>query len=90
MLVKIADNNLIDGLGPSVSGIKIKYLQYTDDTILFYRVDKIDINTLKIILYTIELLIGLKINFSKISIIGLGLLMETTEAFAKMLGCSAA
>ena len=90
MLTKASENNLVNGLGPLQMNEKTKCLQYADDIIIFCKAKKKEINSLKIILYTFELLTGLKINFNKINIIDLGLSNEETEDYINMLGCPAA
>ena len=59
-----------------------------DDTIIFCKAILKDINTLKVILYSFELLTGLRINFSKSCLIGLDIPSEETSFYAWMLGSS--
>ena len=89
MLSHAVANKLITGLGLCHAMERTQCLQYADDTIIFCGASKNQINMLKLILYSFELLTGLKINFSRSSLIGLGLTTDEMKNYSKLLGCSA-
>lgn len=90
MLEKILDHavaeNLISSVGSPEITSDIRYFHVVDD-ILLCNHSKPRIQNLKFILYAFELISRLKINFSKIRVIGLQLNSDETDAAASLLKC---
>ncbi|XP_026378053.1 uncharacterized protein LOC113272434 [Papaver somniferum] len=63
---------LISGFQVSNEGMLISHLQSADNTLIFLDVDIEQVKNLRLILLSFELLTGLKINFSKTQIFGVG------------------
>ena len=68
-----ASNQLIKGIGDNEVFSHILNLQFTDDTLIFSGIYRENITSLKFIVYSYELLSGLKINFKKSVVIGIGI-----------------
>lgn len=60
---------------------------YRDDIVIFSKTTKHQLNNTKLILYFFELLMRLKINFSKSYLVGMGLNQQEVLVTAAMLGC---
>lgn len=88
MLNMAARNKLIEGIGPMKSSAEINCIQYADATLIFCKANKRQASNLKLILYSFELLTGLKINFGKSSMIGVELSESKAKVFAELKGCS--
>jgi len=67
--------------------VKVNMLQYADDTLFFCKATTKSVFCLKSILTCFELASGLKVNFLKSSIGGVGVDTFTISCFAKMLNC---
>lgn len=63
-------------------------LQYADDTIFFGKASRENVKAIKAILWSFELVSGLKINFSKSSFGVVGMLERWKEDAAMFLNCS--
>ena len=61
-------------------------LQFADDALIFSGVGRQNIVSLKFILYSYELPIGLKINFEKSTVLGLGITDKHRDQVAAILG----
>lgn len=85
ILRQAANENMISGIGPLDTTGQFICLQFADDTLLLCNAVKDHIKSLKLILYSFELLTGLKINFNKTSIVGLGITKAQTESFSLLL-----
>ncbi|XP_026400275.1 uncharacterized protein LOC113296156 [Papaver somniferum] len=72
MFKKAANDNLITGFKVSQNGTIISHLQFADDLIVFLKDDEEQIQNLKHILTAFELISGLKVNYRKSTIVGLG------------------
>ena len=72
MLIQTHTENLLDSIGPNHFHSNLHALQYANDTILFCHAAKSLLNIIKFILYSFEMVSGLKINF-KSQLVGLGL-----------------
>ncbi|XP_028099924.1 uncharacterized protein LOC114299400 [Camellia sinensis] len=65
----------------------ITHLQYADDTILFCEAEWGEIGNVKRILRCFEMLSGLKINYHKSVVCGIGISEDLTKGFADKLNC---
>jgi hypothetical protein len=63
----------------------ITHLQYADDTVLLIENDEESIITVKLILYCFEAISGLKINYQKSEVFGVG--VDQVDRVARMLNC---
>lgn len=61
-------------------------VQYADDIAIFSIATLRQLNMIKLILYIFELLTGLKTNFSKTLVVGIGLKQEEVQGVAIILG----
>ncbi|KAJ4815734.1 RNA-directed DNA polymerase (reverse transcriptase)-related family protein [Rhynchospora pubera] len=88
MLRKGMFHNQFAGLGPRLNqGTKVMHLQYADDTLLFLRADKEEVERVKWILKGFEGMSGLRINFAKSELIPLNLSDHRATVFASSLNC---
>lgn len=69
MIHKAQESNLITGLISHIIPHGVAILQYADDTILFLKHDLEGATHMKFLLYLLEMLAGLKINFNKSEIL---------------------
>jgi hypothetical protein len=65
----------------------ITHLQYADDTVLLIENDEESILTIKLILYCFEAMSGLKINYQKSEVFGVGVEQVDPVIVAMMLNC---
>ncbi|CAL5382198.1 unnamed protein product [Camellia sinensis] len=72
-------------VGPA--GLRVSHLQFDADTILFCDAEWAEIVNAKRILRCFELISGLKINFHKSVVCGVGISDEVTQVFASKLCC---
>ncbi|XP_026383814.1 uncharacterized protein LOC113279336 [Papaver somniferum] len=87
MLKKAASDNLISGFKVSQNGTTISHLQFADDLVVFLNDDELQVQNLKHILTVFEMISGLKVNYRKSTMVGLGQL-HNGEVFADSFGCS--
>lgn len=81
-------NGFLKGLGAKDGAWNITNLHFTDDTLLFCEGSRFDTICLKVLLYNFELASGLKVNFAKSSLIGLGVMIkEKLNVLASILNC---
>lgn len=79
--------NVISGIKMGENGPAISHLQFADDTIIFCKNDRQQVQSIMDILCTFQLISGLKINFFKSQLCGIGIPDETVESYAEILGC---
>ncbi|XP_071727213.1 uncharacterized protein [Rutidosis leptorrhynchoides] len=77
------------GISIGRGDLRVTHLQYADDTIFFGEWDRRNVQNLTKILKCFELTPGLKINFHKSCVYGLGVSKVETENMAAWLGCAA-
>ncbi|GKV25593.1 hypothetical protein SLEP1_g35004 [Rubroshorea leprosula] len=87
LVSKAVEKGLLEGVEVGGKGFKITHLQYADDTLLFGTATEGNVWTMKSILRTFELVSGLKINFNKSQLIGVGVKEEWLEKMAWILCC---
>lgn len=78
---------LIKGASIGSGNLKLSHLQFADDTILFCDAEWEEIVNVKRILRCFEIMSGLKINFHKSVVCGVGISGDITQAFASKLYC---
>ncbi|GAB2298359.1 hypothetical protein Dimus_038529 [Dionaea muscipula] len=78
---------LINGILLGSGDLRLTHLQFADDTILFCADDMIEIQNVKMILKCFELMSGLRVNFHKSVVCGLGVSKEKTSALADVFNC---
>jgi len=77
----------VESVEVGMNKVKVNMLQYADDTLFFCKATSKSVFCLKSILNFFELASGLKVNFLKSSIGGVGVDTFTIRCFAKMLNC---
>ncbi|KAJ6925966.1 hypothetical protein NC651_010415 [Populus alba x Populus x berolinensis] len=73
ILQRGCDLGLIEGVSIGQAGFHLSYLQFADDTLIFSSASLESMQNVKRILLCFELMSGLKVNFSKSSIFGVGI-----------------
>jgi len=77
----------LESMEVGMNKVKVNMLQYADDTLFFCKATSKSVFCLTTILNCFELASGLKVNFLKSSIGGVGVDAFTIRCFAKMLNC---
>ncbi|XP_026399497.1 uncharacterized protein LOC113295375 [Papaver somniferum] len=86
-LIKQAqENGLISGFKVAESGTVVSHLQFADDTLILLDADTVQVENIRILLLSFEQLTGLKINFAKSEIFGVGYSGDIAQ-FSSILGC---
>ena len=80
--------NLYRGFSVGSNNVDISILQYADDTIFFGEASMRNVKAIKVILWSFELVSGLKINFAKSSFGVLGMSDQWRREAAYYLNCS--
>ena len=88
MLALGIENRLITGIQYPHSGPSITNIQYADDTLIFLALSEEYVVNLKRILCCFQTCSGLKINFNKSSITGIGVSKDLLNRFCDILGCT--
>ncbi|XP_026433399.1 uncharacterized protein LOC113330800 [Papaver somniferum] len=86
MIKRAQEQGLLSGFQVKPNGLQIGHLQFADDTLIFLDADIEQVKNLRIILLSFEMLTGLKINFAKSQIFGVGYDGDL-NAFSSLLGC---
>ncbi|XP_058217454.1 uncharacterized protein LOC131328533 [Rhododendron vialii] len=79
--------NVISGIKMGNDGPVISHLKFADYTIIFCKNDRQEVQSIMGILCTFQLISGLKINFAKSQLCGIGIPEEIVESYAEILGC---
>ncbi|XP_028112042.1 uncharacterized protein LOC114310295 [Camellia sinensis] len=87
LIERAKDLGTIKGAVVGHRELKLSHLQFADDTIIFCEANWEEIMAIKRILRCFELMSGLKINFHKSKVCGIGIEDDLVKAFAKMLNC---
>lgn len=87
MMVRACDCGEFKPLKVGKKGVVISHLQYADDSIFFGEAKKENIGVLKCVLRSFELVSGLKVNFHKSCLFGLGVESEICDNWANVLNC---
>jgi len=78
---------VLKGVEIGVRQTNVSILQYADDTLFFCKVDTPKCFDLKTILKCFELAYGLKVNYSKSKVGGVGVSANQIMGFATILNC---
>jgi len=81
------EKRLVEGIEVGEGRVKVIMLQYADDTLFFCKASIQSVWTLKVILKCFELASGLKVNYSKSNVGGVGVNSNQTLVFAFILNC---
>lgn len=87
LLVLATDFGLVKGFEAVQNGEMISHLQFADDTALFCSAIKEEVLTLKRIFRCFQLVSGLKVNFCKSSLDGVGCLGDLVRSLACIIHC---
>ncbi|WOG89446.1 hypothetical protein DCAR_0208684 [Daucus carota subsp. sativus] len=88
MIKKAEQLGIIDGVKISNSSEVITHLQYADDTVILIGNSMKSVMGIKSILQGFQLLTGLKINFDKSQLYGIGQDKDLVGNWARILGCA--
>ncbi|XP_026410423.1 uncharacterized protein LOC113305622 [Papaver somniferum] len=86
MIKKTQEEGLLSGFQAKSDGTVISHLQFSDDTLIFLDADVEQVKNLILILLYFEMLTGLKIDFAKSQIFGVGFDGDLS-VFSSILGC---
>ena len=78
---------IVRGVEVGVDKVRVSHLQFADDTILFCDSSLEEVSNFKMILRCFELMSGLRINFHKSLVFGIGVSEETLNMVALSLDC---
>lgn len=81
--------NLFEGFDFSINDLVVSHLQYADDTLCIGKPSVQNLWTMKSVLRGFEMVLGLKINFSKSSLIGVNVNDVFMLIACEFLNCSA-
>ncbi|XP_026384636.1 uncharacterized protein LOC113280196 [Papaver somniferum] len=86
MIKQAQEQGLISGFQVAANGTSVSHMQFADDTLIFLDADMDQIKNLRLLILSFEQLTGLKINFAKSAIYGVGYDGDI-EQFSSFLGC---
>ncbi|XP_071687927.1 uncharacterized protein [Rutidosis leptorrhynchoides] len=81
------EKSLLKGIEVGKDNVLVSHLQYADDTIFFGEWSRSNALNLRNLLKCFELSSGLKVNFNKSSLYGIGVEMSEVNLIARYLGC---
>ncbi|XP_026410627.1 uncharacterized protein LOC113305846 [Papaver somniferum] len=87
MIKRAASSGLISGFKVSPNGTAVQHLQFADGLIVFLDDTPDQVSNLKNIIFSFELISGLKVNFRKSTIVGIGTDHNGADC-ARIFGCS--
>ncbi|XP_028074331.1 uncharacterized protein LOC114276709 [Camellia sinensis] len=87
LISRAKDMGLVRGISVGANGLNISHLQFADDTVLFCEAEGSQILAIKRILRCFEVISGLRINFSKSVVCGVGVAEVEVDEFARKLNC---
>jgi hypothetical protein len=87
MLKKGCRAGMINGVILELIEGGLTHLQYADDTMIFIEADRQSIANVKFLLYCFENMSGLKINYQKSEVIGIGISEIECATVANLLNC---
>lgn len=89
-MVKWAENiDMLKGCRTRIYGPKVSLIQYADDSLFFLQPKEEQIRYLRGLLLIFEVVAGLKVNFKKTKMFGIGP-VHNLNALASLLNCSVA
>ncbi|XP_071708379.1 uncharacterized protein [Rutidosis leptorrhynchoides] len=81
------EKGLFKGVKVGADKVMVSHLQYADDTIFIGEWSRLNICNLMKLLECFEKVLGLKVNYHKSSISGMGVIKEEVERMAKRVNC---
>ena len=81
------EKELVEGLEISKKSVKVNMLQYVYDTLFFCKTNIKNVFNIKVMLSCFELVSGLKVNFLKSRIGGVGVEQKKILCFTSILNC---
>jgi hypothetical protein len=87
LINRVKDDGQVRRLAPHLVDDGISILQYADDTILFMENDLEQAANMKLLLYTFEQLLGLKIDFHKSEVFWYGEAKEIENHYTNLFKC---
>ncbi|GKV00002.1 hypothetical protein SLEP1_g12766 [Rubroshorea leprosula] len=87
LMASAVDKNLFKGARIGNVDVTVSHLQFADDTIFFGEASKENIQVIKCVLRTFELASGLKINYGKSQLMGIGVEEDWQKRMAYILHC---
>ncbi|GLT51114.1 hypothetical protein SLA2020_245480 [Shorea laevis] len=87
LVKKVESEGLLQGVKVGRRGLTVSLLQFADDTVILGRVDSENILMVKTILRWFELMLGLKINFSKSNVYGFNVADSWVRGAVGILHC---
>ncbi|GKV26106.1 hypothetical protein SLEP1_g35459 [Rubroshorea leprosula] len=87
LMTAAVEKELYKGVDVGNDAVSVTHLQFADDTIFFGEASEQNIRTVKCILRTFEMAAGLKINFGKSQLMGIGVEDDWRNKMAYRLGC---
>lgn len=84
---KAVAQGTLSGLAMGRDGPIITHLQFTDDTLVFCKANLEEVHTIKSLLGDFEEMSGLKINYHKIILYGIGIGVGETQQMAQVFNC---
>ncbi|KAL4194839.1 hypothetical protein AMTRI_Chr05g70460 [Amborella trichopoda] len=87
MFKNIAEAGRFEGFKVSSNGLVITHLQYADDTLIFCGSYVVELSNVATFLRSCKPALGLKVNFHKNSLVGVGCHEALVNSFAAMVGC---
>ena len=88
LMRRALEKNLYMAFPVDANKVPISILQYTDDTIFFAEASKENVEAIKVILWSFELVSGLRINFAKSCFGAFGVTDQWKQDAANYLHCS--
>lgn len=88
LISRAKELGLFKGISVGANGLNISYLQFANDTVIFYEADWSETMVVKRILRCFEVISGLRINFHKSVVCEVGVADVVVEEFPAKLNCS--
>ncbi|XP_028113696.1 uncharacterized protein LOC114311727 [Camellia sinensis] len=89
LLQRARELGLLKGVNIGVNQVVLSHLQFANDSLLFYQAEVLEVLCLKRVLRCFELASGLKINYPKSVLCGVGISDSSLHEFASVLHCKA-
>ncbi|XP_028093944.1 uncharacterized protein LOC114294043 [Camellia sinensis] len=87
LLVRAIEKGLFKGASIGPNKLSISYLQFVNDTVIFCEGDEEEVLNIKRVLRCFEVMSGLKINYHKSVVCGVGFHDDQTKVFGQSLNC---
>lgn len=87
MLFRAVEAKLISGVRVASNGPTVSHLQFADDTVIFCDANEEEVRNAKAIIWCFEAMSGLKVNFFKSGVIGVGVEENRVMPLADIMGC---